>query len=191
MEKFSKMKPDEDSVNKKKNNTVFDNGYIELIEYEDWTFARESDMIVCIPYFIESNTFLIRNEYIPSFKYDSNREQFITILSGTIDAGETPIMTLHRELAEEAGIILSDNYNQLEEFEPLYLSKGNISKYHPFILPLHERDYQEVIPTTDGSVAEKLSKSAKIDVRYIDNIKSNDLITNYMILKLKEYLHMA
>ena len=50
-------------ISKKKNNYItdsddkilFDNKYIKIIEFEDWTLIKEKDLIVCIPYFVEEN----------------------------------------------------------------------------------------------------------------------------------------
>ena len=41
----------------------------------------------------------------------------------------------------------------------------------------------------DGSNAEKMSKSVKVDVKYIKSLNPSDLITDYMLLKLKEYIN--
>jgi hypothetical protein len=71
------------------------------------------------------------------------------------------------------------------------VSKGNASKYYPCLLQLTESQYQEVIAKGDGSQAEKMSKSVKVDAKYLSNINSSDLITEYMITKIKEYLNIS
>jgi len=35
-----------------------------------------------------------------------------------------------------------------------------------------------------------MSRSVKVDVKYIDSLDTADLITDYMLLKLKEYLNL-
>lgn len=189
MKKFSNWKPEELEPNKREK-VAYSNDYMKVIDYEGWSLIKEKDLVVCIPYFIETNQFLIRQEYIPTFKYDSGQEFHITVLSGGIESGEDAIMTLRRELEEEAGIILNDNYSNYESLKPLYMSKGNMSKYNPFILPISERDYKQVVPTTDGSKEEKKSKSALLDVKYIDKLEVSDLITGYMLFELKKYLNI-
>jgi len=133
---------------------------------------------------------ILRYEYIPTFKYVDGQEFHATVLSGGIETGETPKMALLRELEEEAGIVLREDFTIEEEFNPLYISKGHTNKYHPFILPLNERDYHEVIPKGDGSEEEIISKSVKVDIKFINSVNSSDLITDYMLMKLKEYLNL-
>ena len=187
MEKFTKLKPKENKSPKE--NVLFDNKYIKVIDFENWSIISEKNLVVCIPYFIETNQFLIRQEYIPTFKYVEGQEYYATVLSGGIELGEEPQTALLRELEEEAGIVLNEDYD-LEKLKPLFINKGHVNKYFPYILPLSEKDYSEVIAKGDGSEAEKLSKSVKVDVKYIDSINTADLITDYMLLKFKEYLNV-
>jgi hypothetical protein len=92
-------------------------------------------------------------------------------------------------LEEEAGIVVREDY-PVEDMKPLFISKGMTSKYYPFILPLNERDYHEIIAKGDGSKAESMSKSVKVDIKYIDSLNPSDIFTEYMILKVKEYLNI-
>ena len=188
MDKFSKLKP-KDAFKEPKDKVLYDNEHFSIIQYEDWNIIKERDAVVCIPYLIESNQFVIRYEYIPPFKYADGQEYHITVISGGIEKGESPEKALIRELEEEAGIVLREDY-QIEDMKPLFISKAHTNKYHPYILPLNERDYHEVVARGDGSKAEELSKSVKVDVKYLDSLNPSDLITDYMILKLKEYLNM-
>jgi 8-oxo-dGTP pyrophosphatase MutT (NUDIX family) len=162
---------------------------MKVINYEDWTVIKESDFVVCIPYLIDSNQIILRHEYIPTFKMVDGQEFHITILSGGIEQGETPERAILRELEEEAGIVVEPEY-KVEFMKPLFVSKGNASKYYPCIIQLTERQYHEVIAKGDGSVAEKKSQSVKVDAKYLNSINASDVITEYMILKLKEYLNM-
>ena len=188
MEKFTKLKP-KTEFTEDKEDILFSNKYMKVINYEDWTVIKESDFVVCIPYLIDSNQIILRHEYIPTFKMVDGQEFHITILSGGIEQGETPERAILRELEEEAGIVVEPEY-KVEFMKPLFVSKGNASKYYPCIIQLTERQYHEVIAKGDGSVAEKKSQSVKVDVKYLNSINASDVITEYMILKLKEYLNM-
>jgi 8-oxo-dGTP pyrophosphatase MutT (NUDIX family) len=189
MEKFTRMKP-KTEFTEDKEDILYSNKYIKVINYEDWTVVKESDFVVCIPYLIDTNQIILRHEYIPTFKMVDGQEYHLTVLSGGIEMGETPQVALLRELEEEAGLVLDPEY-KIEFMKPLFISKGNASKYHPCILQLTERQYHEVIASGDGSNAEKLSKSVKIDAKHINSIIASDLITEYMIVKMKDYLNMS
>jgi len=187
MEKFSKLKP-KSELNDNKDEVLYSNGDMDVIEYEDWTVVRASDYIICIPILIESNQIVLRYEYIPTFKYVEGQEYHATLVAGRIESGETPINALFRELEEETGIVLNDEYRP-EELKPLFTSKGLTSKAYPFILPLNERDYHTVVAKGDGSKSEAMSKSVKVDIKNIDNINMSDLVTAYMLEKVKDYLN--
>ncbi len=187
MIKFSKIQK---GIKEKvpKHNILYDNKYLKVIDYEGWSILQERDLCVGIIYFIDQNKFLLRYEYIPTFKYVEGSEYFITILSGGIEDGESPKEAFLREIEEEAGIIIDGNYT-LEEFKPLYINKGHTNKYFPFILILTDNSFSENIPKGDGSVAEEKSRCIVLEINKLDYIETNDLITDYMLLKFKEYLN--
>lgn len=188
MQRFSKLKPktdftpDEDDI-------AYDGKHLSVINYEDWSFVKEPDFVVCIIYLIEENQFILRHEYIPTFKYIDGQEYHLTVLSGTMQDGETPERTLLREIEEEAGIVIRPDF-EIQFMKPLFVSKGHASKYHPAIITLTERDYHEVMPKGDGSKAEKMSQTIKLDKKYINSVNTSDLITDYMMSKFKEYLNI-
>ncbi len=188
MEKFSKLKPKTDII-EGKDDVLYSNSYMKVINYEDWTIVKESDFVVCIPYLIDYNQIILRHEYIPTFKYVDGQDYHVTVLSGGIEVGETPERAILRELEEEAGIVVSPEY-KVEFMKPLFVSKGNASKYYPCIIQLTERDYHEVIAKGDGSESEKKSQSVKVDVKYLNSINASDLITEYMIQQMKDYLNI-
>jgi 8-oxo-dGTP pyrophosphatase MutT (NUDIX family) len=188
MDKFSRLKPKSD-IPDEDENVLYSDDHLKLIQFEDWSIIKEPDYVVCIIYLIEMNQIIIRQEYIPTFKYVDGQEYHITVISGSIEVGETPQTAILREIEEEAGIVISPDFN-IEFMTPVYISKSNSAKYHPAIITLTERDYHEIVASGDGSKAEELSKSVKVDLKYINSIISSDLITEFMLMKVKEYLNI-
>ena len=188
MDKFSSMRS-KTNKDQKKEDVIFSKGKLKVISYEDWNIIKHTDSIICIPILIETNQIILRYEYIPTFKYVDGQEYHVTLVAGGIEEGEDPKTALLRELEEEAGIVVREDY-EIEDMKPLYSSKGSVNKMYPFILPLNERDYKEVMAKGDGSKAESLSKAVKVDIKYIDQINSSDMMTEYMLLKVKEYLNI-
>jgi 8-oxo-dGTP pyrophosphatase MutT (NUDIX family) len=188
VEKFSKLKP-KDEFDDSKEKVLYKDDHFQIIQFEDWSILKERDTVVCIPHLIETNQVVLRYEYIPTFKYVDGQEYHVTLVCGGIEQGETPEKAMLRELEEEAGIVLREDY-QLEAMRPLFINKGSANKYYPYILPLNERDYHEVVAKGDGSKEEEMSKAVKVDVKYLSSLNTSDLITDYMILKLKEYMNI-
>ena len=188
MEKFSKLKT-KDEFAEGNEEVLYKDNHFQVVKFEDWSILKERDAVVCIPFLIETNQVVLRYEYVPTFKYTDGQEYHLTLVCGGIEAGETPDSALLRELEEEAGIVLREDY-QLEALRPLFINKASANKYYPYLLPLSERDYHEVVAKGDGSKEEEMSKAVKVDVKYLSSLSPSDLITDYMILKLKEYLNL-
>ena len=191
MEKFSKIKPKEykNFFDKESEEVEYKDKYIKVIKYEDWSIIKDYDAVFCIPYLVEKNQFIIRQEYIPTFKYQDGQEYHLALVGGGIEDGETPEMALLREIQEEAGLVLRDTY-KIDFETPLFKTKSSTGKYHLAIIPLTEQYYYEIQIKGDGSKAEKLSQTVKLDLKYINNLNPSDILTQFMLMKLKEYTNL-
>lgn len=187
MEKFSKLK-NQIGV-QEKDDILYQNDHMTLINYEDWTFIKERDIVVCIPYLIETNQVILRQEWIPSYQYVEGTEYFLNLVGGSIEQGESPEVAILRELQEEAGLVLRDNF-KIEFDKPLFIAKHCSAKVYPVILTLNENDYHEIEIKGDGSKFEQMSKTAKVDLKYINALNTSDIITELMVMKLKDYLNL-
>jgi 8-oxo-dGTP pyrophosphatase MutT (NUDIX family) len=185
MEKFSKL--GKKKKVKTKNQLLHDLEYMKIYSRSGWVYVEEPDNICVLPIIIEDNQILVRMEVIPSFQSRDNQDFHLTCISGTIDGDEKPETCLIRELEEEAGIRLKENF-EFEFFDVLYKSKSQSSKFHLCILPIHIYEFTEVKADGDGSVIEKESKTVKVSVDNIDNLFPSDIVTRLLLEECKKYL---
>lgn len=191
MDKFTKVKKAEQvQVQNDIDSVVYKGDYINVIKQDNYEFVVEKDCVVCLIYMKDEGYILMRSEPVPSwqYKYKNNVQKlsgrFLTLISGTIENGETPQACLRRELYEEAGIVLNEFF-QFEIQGPFFRSKGASAQYYLCLLDLSYNEYKLVTAPGDGSKQENLSKTVKISIADIDAIKVNDLISQYLINKLK------
>ncbi len=81
--------------------------------------------------------------------------------------------------------------NNLFEFEvegPFFIQKYSTGQIYTCLMELPVNSYRQIKPPTDGSKTEQVSKCIRISVGDIDQIVNNDLISKYLITKLKNKL---
>jgi 8-oxo-dGTP pyrophosphatase MutT (NUDIX family) len=191
-EKFTNIEKTSGTTKSEQDTDVkYKGDYLKVIGYKNFEFVSEAHMVVILPYFRDEGFIIMRHEYVPTYQYfykDSNDYKgitnFLTVVTGTVEKGESLENTVRRELYEETGIVLSNLY-KVEIDKNLFLSKGNVAQYHTCFVELRYNDYKLVKPKSDGSEEENLSKAIKISLGDIDDIKTHDLITEYMITKFK------
>ena len=117
MQKFTRLKKGEIKEDKNDPKVKYD-GYLKVIEYKDYEFVEEKDMVIILPYLRDESSLVLRHEYVPTYQYHyrnnndyKNVTNFVTVISGSVEKGETLKNTVRRELYEEAGIVLSSMYD--------------------------------------------------------------------------------
>ena len=118
MDKFTKVKKAQELQVQKDDEALVYDGYIKVRKEDDYEYVVESDCVVCLIYVKDEGYVLMRSEPVPpwSHKYKNKVQKlsgnFLTLVSGTIEEGETPQACLRRELYEEAGLVLNQFLNQ-------------------------------------------------------------------------------
>jgi len=189
MEKFTQIK---DKPVVPEDEVLFNGKYLDVIKYKDTEILKINDKVAIIPYFRDEATFLMRLEYLPSFQLKNrdksnlkNITNYLTVITGSIEDGDTPEQTIRKELHEEAGIVLNNLYGF--EFEgPFFADKYSTCQMWICLLELPVNSYRQVKPPTDGSKHEKLSRCIRVSLADIDQIVNNDLITKHLISLLKK-----
>ena len=195
MNKFSKVLNGEVKINKEETELKYDGTYLKVVGYNQSEFVKEDDVVVVLPYLVDEASILLRSEYVPTYQYFYKNyneykhiTNFLTVISGTVKTGESLKNTVRRELYEEAGVVLSSMYD-FDIEKSMFMTKGNVSRYHVCILELRYNDFKVTTPPTDGTKIEKLSQTLKIGLGDLDELRTHDLITEYMLTKFKlEYI---
>lgn len=165
--------------NKVKSTELFNAEYLKVLDIDGYTAIQENDMVVCIPYLVESNTVLLRYENIPPFELVKPEvTKYINVMSSVITT--TPEESLKAGLLKEFGIELNEN-KKVEILTPIFSNKGNTSRYHICILPLMSYDYQQIRIEDEIITMGMKENNALINVTELNNVIVYDLITRYCI----------
>ncbi len=184
MIRFSNMKRKEEKEREKE---LFKSKNIDIVSYDDNNFIKSSyDRIALLPYIKDDGYILLIYENVPAYHYKykdvenyRNILNFLSIIKGEIK-NETPVLAVRRTLIENTGIVLRANY-PITIDKKLFLSDKETTQYFISLLEINYNDYQQ------GPLKQKQedNRVIKLNIGEIDNIKTFDVLTDYMLLKLK------
>ena len=108
------------------------------------------------------------------------KKRFLITIKGDIKEGEDLTVAVRRILSEKTGVILNSTY-PITIDKNLFKDEKNTGRYVISLLEINYNDYQQGhVNQMDGQ-----NNVVKISLGDLDNLKTFDLITDYMILKLK------
>ena len=138
----------------------------ENYEYES---VHEADMVLCLP--LVDGKYIIRKEVCPAYevKEEAGNDRFWTMVSGTIEEGETPLQTLKREMGEETPVLPKRIrvIHKREKIPFVKLTTQRTSIYHFEVL-----EYDQTQAQGDGSQAESQSTHKFVTASELQDISN-------------------
>jgi hypothetical protein len=184
MEKFTKIKKNEPK--REDNEDLFKNDEMAIVKFDDKDIITSVDQVVILPYFKDEGFFLLRYEKLPAFKFKyknkaeySDIDYYLTSIKSDFEEKESPTQNVRRVLHEKTGVVLNHLF-PVEVDKILFKQDNNVGQYHICLLVINYNDYkQSSIQVTEEN------RVVKVSLGDIDSIKTFDLVTDYLLLKLK------
>jgi hypothetical protein len=185
MEKFTNIKKNEPKT--ETNEEKFKNDEMSIITFDEKDIITSTDRVVILPYFKDEGFILLKYEKLPAFnfKYKDRSEYndidyYITCIKGNFNESESEIQNVRRIVHESCGLVLSNIYN-VEVDKLLFKDENNTGQYHICLLPLTFNDYKQSSIKIDENDKNRVIRISLADI----DIKTYDLVTEYMLLRLK------
>jgi 8-oxo-dGTP pyrophosphatase MutT (NUDIX family) len=192
MEKFTQIQ--DKPIVKDEASVLYKGKHLDMINYKDTEILEIKDKVAILPYFRDEATFLMRLEYLSAYQYKNRTNSalrkitnYLTVITGTMEEGETPEQTIRRELYEEGGVVINNMF-QFEVEGPFFVQKYSTGQVYTCLMELPVNSYRQIKPPTDGSEKEKLSKCIRVSVADLNQIVNNDMVSKYLVTKLKNQL---
>jgi hypothetical protein len=184
MDKFSSLKMEKEE--EVKDTSKFKNDDFSVIGYDNSDIILSKDELIILPYLRDDGFILLKYSKTPAFSYKykdigsyKNTSFFLTCIKGYTNDDENEIQNVRRILHKETGLVVSTNVS-IEVDKILFKNDINVGQYHICLLDLSYSDYKQTsLKNTDDN------RVVKVSLGDIDEIKSYDLMTDYMLLKLK------
>lgn len=149
--------------------------YLSVVSPKNYGYesVHEADMVLCLP--VVDGKYIIRKEVCPAYTVKSNRpdedgeNRFWTMVSGTIEEGETPLQTLKREMGEETPVLPKRIrvIHKREKIPFVKLTTQRTSIYHFEVL-----EYDQTQAQGDGSQAESQSTHKFVTASELQDISN-------------------
>jgi len=192
MEKFTQI--ENKPIITEEDDILFNGKHLDIINYKETEILQIKDKVAILPYFRDEATFLMRLEYLTAYqlKNKNNSElrkvtNYLTVITGTMEEGETPEQTIRRELYEESGLVLNNMF-QFDVEGPFFVQKYSTGQIWTCLLELPVNTYRQIKPPTDGSKGEKLSKCIRVSIGDVEQIVNNDIVSKLLISQLKNII---
>lgn len=189
MEKFNSIV---NQLNKENtfNDVIYQGKKYQIQNVDGWDVIKERDVVICIPYLEVHREVVLRKEYIPSFTKVDGHEHHLVAVGGSIEPNETKQEALLRETEEETGLFLRTDYENYQLLTSCFISKSHMNRYHIYVMPLLENDYEILEAKGDGSKYENNSVPVRVHVDYLKNCIFADTVSTLAIeLFKKMYLY--
>ena len=189
MEKFTKIKKNEPK--REENEDLFKNDEISIIKFDEKDIIISNAQVVILPYFKDEGFILLKYEKCPAFKFKfkdkseyNDVDFYLTTIKDDYDDDQTPTQNVRRILHEKSGVVLN-NLFPIEIDKVLFKDENNVGQYHICLLTINYNDFKQ----SSVKVTEE-NRVVKVSLGDIDSIKVHDLVTDYLLLKLKHENNM-
>jgi len=184
MEKFTKIKNSEPQ--REENEERFKNDELSIIKFGDKDIIISDAEIVILPYFKDEGYLLLKYEKCPAFKFKykdkseyNTIDYYLTSIKASYNDDETPTQNVRRILFEKTGVVLNQLF-PIEVDKVLFKDTNNVGQYHICLLEINYNDFKQ----SSVKVTEE-NRVVKVSLGDLDNIKVFDIVTDYLIMKLK------
>lgn len=149
--------------------------HFSIISPKDYEYesVHEANMVLCLP--LVDGKYIIRKEVCPAYEVKENEtgeSKFWTMVSGTVEEGETLLQTLKREMGEETPVLPKriQVLHRRKKIPFVKLTTQRASIYHFEVL-----EYEETEAAGDGSKVESQSTHEFVSPKKLQEIakKSN------------------
>ena len=149
----------------------FSGDYLDVISPEgyQYEFVDEPDTVLALPKI--GGKYIVRKEVCPAYQVKGQDQRYWTMVSGTVEDGESSLETLRREMGEETPIKPNRIriIDRKEKFPLMKLTTCQASLYHFEVL-----DYEETAASGDGSKVEEESDYRFLTPDELKDVASRD-----------------